>query len=119
MSTEEFIRHKKQLYNFFLAYSSRIHDSNIWRLIARIKGMLQEKPTVVKEAKMNEIRCLQKINWNVELETCELVERAVCELMKINEEAGMDDEDKAFIKTIAIAVEDTLQRKFKIEDIVE
>jgi hypothetical protein len=39
--------------------------------------------------------------------------------MKINETAGMDDEDRAFIKTTAIAVEAALQRKFKIEDLVE
>ena len=88
-------------------------------MISKIKGMLQEKPTVVKEAKMNEIRCLQRSGWEVELERCELVERAICELMKINEAAGMDDEDRAFIRTTAIAVEAALQRKFKIEDLVE
>lgn len=81
--------------------------------------MLQEKPEDIKEAKMNEIRALQKVNWNVDIEVCELVERAVCELMKIVETAGMDNEDRAFIKTTAMAVEDTLQRKFKIEDLVE
>ena len=68
---------------------------------------------------MNEIRALQKINWHAELETCELVERAVCELVKILETAGMTNEDRAFIKTTAMTVEETLQRKFKIEDIVE
>ena len=119
MTTEEFIRHKKQLYNFYKSYSDFIHDFNIWRLISRVKGMLHEKPTVVKEAKMNEIRALQRIDWNIEIERCELVERAICELVKINETAGMDDEDRAFIKTTAMAVEETLQRKFKIEDLVD
>ena len=55
----------------------------------------------------------------MEIETCELVERAVCELVKILETAGMTNEDRAFIKTTAMAVESTLQRKFKIEDLVD
>ena len=68
---------------------------------------------------MNEIRALQKINWNVQIERCELVERAICELVGILETTGMNNEDRAFIKTTAMTVEDTLQRKFKIEDLVE
>lgn len=68
---------------------------------------------------MNEIRALQKINWHVELETCELVERAVCELVKILDSHGMSNEERAFVKTTAMTVENTLKRKFKIEDIVE
>ena len=68
---------------------------------------------------MNEIRALQKINWHVELGTCELVERAVCELVKILDANGMSNEERAFVKTTAMTIENTLKRKFKIEDIVE
>ena len=30
---------------------------------------------------MKEIRAIMKINWNVEIETCELVERTLAELV--------------------------------------
>jgi len=48
----------------------------------------------------------------VELEQAKLVERAVCELMKIFESTPMSNEEKAFVRTTAIAVEDCFQRKF-------
>ena len=119
MQPAEFIKHKKNLYAFFKEFTENVQDYNVWRLIARIRQMLQEPIDQIKEAKMNEIRALQKINWHVEIETCELVERAVCELMKILEAHGMSNEERAFVKTTAMTIEDTLKRKFKIQDIVE
>ena len=58
MATTEFLRHKGALYDFFKLYTDHIHDYNVWRLISRVKQMLQEPPAEVKEAKMNEIRAL-------------------------------------------------------------
>ena len=82
---------------------------------------------------MNEIRSLQKINWHVHLETCDLVERAMIELVHLIESNGSEtkeveegqperpkvetqisNEERAFMKTNAMIIEDTFQRKFKI-----
>ena len=78
-------------------------------------------PEVIK-CKMSEIRSLQKINWQVELEQCKLVERAICEVVELfdaSEETEMNSEEKAFIKTTTMAIEEGLQRKCKIEDLVQ
>ena len=56
---------------------------------------------------MNEVRSLQKINWNVELEQCKLVERAVCEFVNLHEDdSEMAKEEKAFVRTTTIAIEE-------------
>jgi len=59
----------------------------VWRLLARLKQTLGETVSEVKECKMSEIRSLQKINWQVDLDQCKLVERAICELVDIMAEA--------------------------------
>jgi hypothetical protein len=48
------------------------------------------------------------------------MERAVCELHEIFEskQINASNEERAFIKTIAIAVENCFKRKFKVENIV-
>ena len=106
------------MYKFFKDFTQKISNYQVWRLISRIKSALKEDPQEVKEAKLNEIRALQKINWNVEIQQCELVERALCELVGIFETTKMTDGEKQFIKTTAMTVEETLHRKLKIEDIV-
>ena len=69
---------------------------------------------------MSEIRSLMRINWHVELSQCKLVERAICDLVELlGDSAEMTKEEKAFIKTTAMTVEEGLQRKFKIEDLVQ
>ena len=49
----------------------------------------------------------------------ELVERALCELVEIMKDQEMTNEERAFIRTTVLTVEDTLQRKFKIEDLAD
>ena len=56
-------------------------------MLARLKQTLGETVSEVKECKMSEIRSLQKINWQVDLDQCKLVERAICELVDIMAEA--------------------------------
>lgn len=83
MSVEEFVKHKKYLYKFYSGFSEKINDFRVWRLICRIKQVLQEPIAEAIEAKKNEMRSLQKPGWNVELEIVENVERAVIELAEL------------------------------------
>jgi len=65
---------------------------------------------------MKEIRSLMCANWQVHLKECELIERAICELHELfdSRKIAPSNEERAFIKTIAIAVEDCFKRKFKV-----
>lgn len=124
LSRDEANKHKKRLFDFYRDFSNHINDYQVWRLLTRVKNELGEPFAEVKLCKMNEIRSLQKINWHVELDQCKLVERAVVELVELfeakGEEAGqMSKEEKAFIKTTTISIETCLQRKCKIEDLVQ
>lgn len=84
-----------------------------------MKKELGEPVPEIKACKMSEIRSLMKINWHVELDQCKLVERAVCDLVELlGNTSEMTKEERAFIKTTAMTVEEGLQRKFKIEDLV-
>ena len=50
---------------------------------------------MVKDIKMKEIRAIMGINWHVEIETCELVERTLIELVNdIFSNCPADDEEK-------------------------
>lgn len=87
-----------------------------------MKTELGESTVDIKECKMSEIRSLQKINWSVDLDQCGLVERAIVEVFEIldgDEEYIMNKEEKSFIKTTTMALEHGLQRKCKIENLVE
>lgn len=64
VTPEELKINKKQLYAFFDEYTSKVaKDWQIWRLIGRIKGILQEPVEEIKELKLKEIRSLMIINW--------------------------------------------------------
>jgi len=120
MTVETFQKHKAALYKFFSDFSNKINDFRVWRLICRIKQVLQEPIEVVIETKKNEIRSLQKPGWNVELEVVENVERALIELVELLDKKGeFTNEESAFIKTTAVAIEHALQRKCKMEDLVQ
>lgn len=69
----------------------------------------------IKECKLKEIRSLQKINWQVEIQTCETLERALIELVKIFEQSSASSEERAFVKTTAIAIQECLKRKLKYD----
>ena len=108
MTRAEADKHKARLFDFYKDFTNCINDYQVWRLLSRVKRELGEAFTEVKLCKMNEIRSLQKINWSVELDVCKLVERAVCdiiELFEANEEAEMNSEEKAFIKTTVMSIE--------------
>ena len=77
-------------------------------MLARIKQTLGETVQDVKECKMSEIRSLQKINWQVELDQCKLVERAICELVEMMADEQMNKEEKSFILSTAMAIEASL-----------
>ncbi len=70
---------------------------------------------------MQEIRSLQKGGWHVDLEQCGLVERAIIELVEIADKAEepLTKDQKAFVRTTTMAIEEGLQRKCKIEDLVQ
>ena len=50
-------------------------------MIGRVKGSLKEPIGDIKELKLKEVRCLMRINWHVEIEVLELVERTLVELV--------------------------------------
>jgi hypothetical protein len=76
---------------------------------------LNEPLEEIKECKLKEIRSLQKINWQVEIQTCETLERALIELVKIFEQSSASSEERAFVKTTAIAIQECLKRKLKYD----
>jgi hypothetical protein len=53
----------------------------VHRLIGRIYTVLKEEPGMIKTSKMNEARCLMKVNWNIQIDICEWVERSMVELV--------------------------------------
>ena len=61
--------------------TEKISDYKIWRVVGRIKGTLKEPMSEIKEIKLKEIRCMMKINWHVEIERLELVEKTLVELV--------------------------------------
>lgn len=81
ITVEEFDRHRHQLYRFFEDVTEKKSDYKIWRLIGRVKDSLKEPIGDIKELKLKEVRCLMRINWHVEIEVLELVERTLVELV--------------------------------------
>lgn len=90
------------------------------RLVWRMKVNLGEPLDSVKESKLREIKAAQCINWQIMIQECELIERAIMELDShfTDDDMPHTNEERAFIKTTAIAIEDCLKRKLKREDIV-
>lgn len=80
-SMVDFKRHKAQLYKFYDNVTEKMSDYKFWRLICRIKGGFGEPAEEVKGLKLKEINCLMKIHWFNDIETCELVERTLSELV--------------------------------------
>ncbi len=68
LQKEEFLVNKRQLYNFFDLYTSKVvKDWQVWRLIGRIKSVLREPFEEIKELKFKEIRSLMVIDWENEM----------------------------------------------------
>ena len=113
------MRHKEQLYKFYDQITQTLpSDYKIWRLIGRIKSGLKEPISEVKDIKMKEIRAIMKINWNVEVEACELVERTVIEMIRdIYSKSPATEEDKQFVRNTKKTIEETLHRKSEIPDL--
>ncbi|CDW87054.1 tetratricopeptide repeat protein 27 [Stylonychia lemnae] len=66
---EEFNIAKKQLYAFFDDYTEKVaKDWQVWRLICRIKSILKESHENIKSIKLKEIRALQNINWENDMQ---------------------------------------------------
>jgi hypothetical protein len=78
---QEFNRHKVQLYKLFDQVTEKVNDYKIWRLIGKMKSNLSEPLSLVKEIKFKELRSLMKLNWHVDLQLCELVEKTLLELV--------------------------------------
>jgi len=111
----EFLRHKAQLYRFFDQVTAKMSDDKIWRLICRIKSSLKEPIEEVKALKMKELNCLMKINWQVDLELCETVERALGELVNdIFSKCTPSDEEQQFVGNTAKVIESSLHRPCKV-----
>lgn len=93
-----------------------MNDYKVWRLIGRVKSSLKEPIDEVKELKFKEIRSLMKINWQVEIETCELVERTIGELVDdIFQKCTPSDEERQFVAVTAKTIADCLQRPCKVQ----
>jgi len=107
----EFLRHKAQLYTFYDQVTEKISDYKIWRLICRVKDNLKEPIEEVKQLKMKELNCMMKINWNVDIETCELVERTLGELINdFFSKCLPSEEEKSFVRNTAMIIEKCLHR---------
>ena len=65
----------------FCTTFEKINDYKIWRLIGKMKLNLSEPLSVVKEIKFKELRSLMKLNWHVDLQLVELVEKTLLELI--------------------------------------
>ena len=112
----EFLRHKAQLYRFFDQVTEKISDDKVWRLICRIKSSLKEPIEEVKALKMKELNCLMKINWHVDLELCETVERALGELVNdIFSKCTPSDEEKQFVENTAKVIATNLHRPCTVQ----
>ena len=91
-------------------------DYKFWRLIGRMKSSLGEPIEVVKELKLKEVRALLKINWQVEIAQCELVERTLCELVDdIFSKGQATEEERQFVRITSQAIADTLKRESKVK----
>ena len=84
------------------------------RLLARIKQTLGDTVQEVKECKMSEIRSLRKINWLVEFDQCQLVERVICELVEMMADVQRNKDEKSFILYTTMAIEASFGRKCNI-----
>lgn len=95
MTVEEFNRHRHQLYRFYQDVTEKMSDHKIWRVIGRVKSSLKEDIQEIKEIKLKEIRSQMKINWHVEIETMELVEKTLTELvLEVFSKCQATDEEK-------------------------
>jgi len=64
---------------------------------------------------MKEIRAIMGINWNAEIETCELIERTLIELVNdIYSKCQPSDEEKQFVRNTSKTVAETLHRESKV-----
>lgn len=89
-----------------------ISDHRYWRIISKVKASFGEPIAEIKEAKMKEISCLQKINWSVDIETCEKIEKSMKELVdEIFSKVPADTEEKQFVRNTIKTIEDTLKRE--------
>lgn len=114
----EFDRHKQQLYKLYNKVTDKVNDYKIWRLIGRLKSQVGEPIEEIKEIKLKELRAIMKINWEVEVETCELVEKTLGELVddifpKL--EGGPSDAHKIYVNNTAMVIAKTLQRECKVK----
>jgi len=67
ISKEDFLRHKAMLYQFYDFLLDKKNDYQIWRLVGRIKAILREPSTMIKDLKVKELKSLMKPNWNIQL----------------------------------------------------
>ena len=105
----DFKRHKVQLYKFYDLLTEKISDYKFWRLICRIKGGFNEPAEEVKGLKLKEINCIMKIHWFDDIETCELVERGLAELVDEQfPKSAATDEEKQFVRNTAKIIAHTI-----------
>jgi len=108
MMLDDYMKHKTHLYKFFNQYTEKVNDYQVWKLIGRIKTILKEPLRDIIATKKSELISLQKAGWNVELAIVELVERALIDLVTLLEKDTITNEERAYIKTTAIAIEQAL-----------
>lgn len=118
MTVIEFDRHKEQLYKLYTKVTDKVNDYKIWRLIGRLKSQIGEPIEEIMELKLKELRALMKINWEVETELCENVEKALGELVdnifpKL--EGGPTEAHKIYVTNTAMVIKKTLQRECKVK----
>jgi hypothetical protein len=69
------------LFKLYDSVTEKVNDYKIWRLIGKMKANLYEPLKIVKEIKFKELRSLMKLNWHIDLQLVELVEKTLLELI--------------------------------------
>ena len=78
-----------------------------------------EEPSFIKELKMKEIHAMMKINWHVELDTCEYLEAVLKELVTdVFSKCPGTTEEKQFVNVTVKAIEDCLKRESSLAKFV-
>lgn len=116
LSEEEVQRHKKYLYKFYDNVTEKISDYRFWRLIGKVKENFGEPWEEIKEIKFKELRTMMNINWEVDIDKCKAVEKALGELVgHVFENIAASEEEKQFVRNTAKTIAQTLQRECSVQ----
>ena len=115
-NAKELLRHKAQLYKFYDRVTAKVNDFRIWQCVGRVKMVLQEPMSEIKELKMKELRAMMIINWKVDIDICKVVEKTLEDLVKnIFSKIDPTEEEKMYVRNTATVISDTLKRECTVK----